>query len=195
MYCKNISPDNVILPRNRHIGKLTPLNYSNTSVDTVSINEIMHVVKTSTINADRTPLGIEKQPPCNTHENQQPLVSSLILPSEIQVHRQVPLSDAKISETTKLALNDLLQNFDPIISKKNNDIGQTDLIEMHIATRLDTTPTAACPYPLALKHHDFLKQEIKNLLDAGIICKSMSPWACPIVVVKKHTPEGSPKQF
>ena len=47
---------------------------------------------------------------------------------------------------------------------------------MHIATRL-----------LALKHHSFLKQEIKNLLDAGIIHKSMSLWASPIVVVK-NTP-------
>ena len=59
---------------------------------------------------------------------------------------------------------------------------------MHIATRPDASPVAAQPYPLALKHHDFLKQEIKNLLDAGIICKSMSPWASPILVVKKkHT--------
>ena len=63
---------------------------------------------------------------------------------------------------------------------------------MHIATRPDETPIATCLYPLALKHHDFLKQEIQNLLDAGIICKSMSLWASPIVVVKKHTPEGSP---
>ena len=54
---------------------------------------------------------------------------------------------------------------------------------MHIATRLDAVPVAAQPYPLALKHHKFLKQEIKNLLDAGIICKSVSPWASPIVVV------------
>ena len=62
-----------------------------------------------------------------------------------------------------------------------------DLIEMHIATRPDSTPVAAWPYPLALKYHDFLKQEIKNLLDAGIIHKSMSPWASPIIVVE-NTP-------
>ena len=33
---------------------------------------------------------------------------SLVMPSDIQVHRQVPLNDASISETTKLALNNLL---------------------------------------------------------------------------------------
>ena len=74
-----------------------------------------------------------------------------------------------------------------IISKSDNDIRQTDLIDMHIASRLDSTPVAARPHPLALKHHDFLKQEIKKLLDAGIICKSMSHWESPIIIVK-NTP-------
>ena len=87
-----------------------------------------------------------------------------------------------------------LKNYS-IISKSDNDIGQMDLIEMHIATRPDASPIASQPYPLALKHHDFLKQDIKNLLDTGIIHKSMPPLASPIVAVKKHTPEGSPQQF
>ena len=95
----------------------------------------------------------------------------------------------------KLAMHKLLKKCDSIISKSNNDIEQTDLIGMHITTRLDSTLVAAQPYPLALKHHNFLKQEIKNLLDAGIIHKSMSPWSSSIVVVKKHTCEGSSQQF
>ena len=66
---------------------------------------------------------------------------------------------------------------------------------MYIATKLDAAPVAVQPYPLAPKHHEFLKQEIKNLLDVGIICKSMSPWTSPIVVVKRQTLEGSPQQF
>ena len=70
-----------------------------------------------------------------------------------------------------------------------------DLTEVHIATRPDATPIAAHPYSIVLKHHDYLKQEIQKLLDTGIICKNMSPWASPIVVVKKHIPEGSPQQF
>ena len=61
----------------------------------------MNVVKQSTINADWTPLNNKKkQHSKKTHENQQLLFSSFILPSEIQVHRQVPLKDAKISQTT-----------------------------------------------------------------------------------------------
>ena len=60
----------------------------------------------------------------------------------------------------------------------------------------DAAQIVAHPHSLPLKHHDFIKkQEIKNLLDARIICKSMSPWASPIVVVKKHAPEGAPQQF
>ena len=85
----------------------------------------------------------------------------------------------------------MLWRYDVIISESDNDIGQTDLIQMHKATK----PDAAWPYPLAPKHHDLLKQEIKNLLDTRIICKSMSPWASPIVIVKKHTPKGAQQQF
>ena len=57
----------------------------------------------------------------------------------------------------------MLKKYDAI-SKSDIDIGQTDLIKMHIATKPNAAPTAARPYPLALKHHDFLKQEIKIYL-------------------------------
>ena len=107
------------------------------------------------------------------------------MPSNVLIHRQVPLNDTKISKETKTALYKLLQKYDTIILKCHIDIGQNDLIEIHIATRPDVAPGAAQPYPLALKHHDFFKQEMTNLLDTGIIHKSMSPWASPIVVVKK----------
>ena len=72
------------------------------------------------------------------------------MPSDIQVHRQVPINDANISEETKLALHKLLKRFDSIIPKSINDTGQTDLIEVHIAMRPDSAPVAGRPYPLAL---------------------------------------------
>ena len=72
------------------------------------------------------------------------------MPSDIQVHRQVPLNNANISEETKFALHKLLKKFDSIISKSDNDIVLLDLIEMHIATRPGSAWVAAQPYPLAL---------------------------------------------
>ena len=101
------------------------------------------------------------------------------MPGTIQIHRQVPLSNTKISKETKIKLHELLCRYKTIISKSNNNIGQTDLTQMYIAMRPNVAPIAAWPYPLALKHHDFLKQEIKNLLDAGIIQQSMSCWQIP----------------
>ena len=121
--------------------------------------------------------------------------TSVLMPSNVKIHRQVLLNITEIPQETKTTLYNLLQKYHTIILKSDNDIGQTDLIKMHIVTRPDAAPVAAPPYPLALKHREFLKQEIKNLLDAGVICKSMSPWAGPIVVVKKHTPEDSSQQF
>ena len=64
------------------------------------------------------------------------------MPSNLQVHRQVPLSNTKISGETNCAFYKLLQKYDAIISKSSTDIGQTDLIEMHIATRPDAAPVA-----------------------------------------------------
>ena len=51
----------------------------------------------------------------------------------------------------------LLHKYYTINSKSDNNVGKTDLIEMHIATRPDAASVAAWPYPLALKHHDFLE--------------------------------------
>ena len=77
----------------------------------------------------------------------------------------------------------------------DNDIGQTDLIQMHIPTKPDAAPIAAKPYLLALKHHYFLKQEIINVIYAGVIHKSMSSWASPMVIVRNHRHKCAPQQF
>ena len=49
----------------------------------------------------------------------------------------------------------------------------------------DSPPVSSRPYTLALKHHQWVQSEIETLERAGVITKSMSPWASPIVVVPK----------
>ena len=160
----------------------------------LSVNEVSHDINSNHIDAQWTQTDSYPSTSGKICSNSWPIPkTSVLMPSNVQIHRQVLLSNAKISKGIKTALYKLLQKCD-IILKSNNVKGQMDLIEMHIATGSDAAPVAAQPYPLVLKHHDFLKQEIKNSLGVEIICKSMSPWTSLIVVVKKHTPEGLPQQ-
>ena len=55
------------------------------------------------------------------------------------------------------------------MSKHSNDIGITHLEEMRIETDLELPPVASKPHPLLLKHHKIVKEEIGNLLEAGLI--------------------------
>ena len=48
-------------------------------------------------------------------------------------------------------------------------------------------------YTLPLKHYSWVQQEIETLEWAGVIKKSISPWASPIVVPKKSAPGEPPK--
>ena len=56
--------------------------------------------------------------------------------------------------------------------------------EMKINTDPNLPPMASKPYPLLLKHI-FLKEEIENLLEAGLIERSMSPYVTPIIVASR----------
>ena len=58
------------------------------------------------------------------------------------------------------------------------------LIKMSIDTG-DHPPIAKKPYTLAIKHHEWVKEEINKLLEAGVIRESHSSWSAPIVVVPK----------
>ena len=56
----------------------------------------------------------------------------------------------------------------------------------------DSPPLSSRPYTLALKHHQWVQDEIETLERAGVITKSMSPWASLIVVVPKKSQHGEP---
>ena len=62
--------------------------------------------------------------------------------------------------------------------------GRTDVVTHDIPTG-DARPVRLPPYRLAHKSQDFLREEIKTLLQQEIIEPSKSPWAAPIVLVAK----------
>ena len=57
----------------------------------------------------------------------------------------------------------------------SRDTELTYLEEMKIETDPKLSQVASKPYPLPLKHHTFVKEEIENLLKVGLIECSISP--------------------
>ena len=107
-------------------------------------------------------------------------------PADVSVHRKVDLADADISEQTKELFKQICEDYRDIFSTGSSDIGQTSLITMEVETG-DHKPICQKPYNLPLKHQDWVKQELDILEKAGIITRSMSPWASPIVIVPKKS--------
>ena len=50
----------------------------------------------------------------------------------------------------------------------------------------DNIPVSQIPYSLALKHVEWVRQELEALEKAGVITRSVSPWASPIVYSTKE---------
>ena len=112
-------------------------------------------------------------------------------PAEAPVHRKVLLEDKNISPKTQKAFNELCEKYDDIISKNSGDIGKTMLVEMEIDTG-NHPPIASKPYTLPLKHYEWVQKEIETLERAGIIERSILPWASPVVIVPKKSAPGEP---
>ena len=118
----------------------------------------------------------------------------LTSPADVPGPRKVDLQDADITPRTRSAFDALCEKYPKVFSKGNEDIGRTQLVTMDIDTG-DSPPVSSRPYTLALKHHKWVQEEIETLERAGIIAKSMSPWASPFVVVpKKSQPREPPKK-
>ena len=112
-------------------------------------------------------------------------------PADIDVHRKVELQDADVSEEHQNAFKELCNEFNDIFLVDLSDIGKTPLVEMGIDTR-DSPLITQKPYTLPLKHAEWVQKELGILEKVGVIVRSVSPWASPIVVMPKRTAPGEP---
>ena len=81
-------------------------------------------------------------------------------------------------------LDNLLGTFKDQFAKDEMTIGTTPLTQMSIDTG-DSDPVSQKPYPIAMKHYNWVKEEIDKLLEAGVIRNSHSSWSAPIIIVPK----------
>ena len=181
----NFSTDSVYLSKGEIMGFM-----QNQSLD---ISEI--VTETSTepstilLEEDNDIEGLKEWKRKIISENtERKFITSLV---DIEVHRKVELQDADMTEAQQNAFKELFNEFRDIFSIDSSDIGKTPLIEMEIDTG-NSPPITQKPYTLTLKHGTWVQKELAILEKAGVIVRSVSPWASPIVIVPKRTAPGKP---
>ena len=168
--------------RDIYLGKDTIVAFAREEDKTCDYLEINEIVQLSNIKKDISTKG--------KSITKSDLVFSL---AQVTKHRRVELKDQEISEETKQRFEKLKGKYPKLFSVNNEDIGQTNLITMHVDTG-DNPPICQKLYTLPLKHYSWVQQEIETLERAGVIKKSISPWASPIVMVpKKSVPGEAPR--
>ena len=128
---------------------------------------------------------------CESDEEDEVEKKFITSPADVGTQRKVKLQDAYITEADKVRFRSLCSEFKDIFSKSSEDIGHTPLVTMDINTG-DSPPVCQKPYSLPLKHVEWVQKELEILERAGVIKRSMSPWASPIVIVPKKTEPGEP---
>ena len=114
-------------------------------------------------------------------------------PADVLGHHKVHLQDKEISAVVHQRFEELCEEYGEAFFKHNEDIGRTKLVKMDIDTG-DSPPISSRPYTLPLKHYEWVQREIESL-EQGVIKKSMSNWASPIVIVPKlSAPREPPKR-
>ena len=112
-------------------------------------------------------------------------------PAQVTEHHCVELKDQEISPAIRNRSEVLKKEYSKVFLLNNQDIGCTSLVTMHVDMG-DSPPICQKPYTLPLKHYSWVQQEIETLECAGVIQKSISPWASPIIVVPKKSAPGEP---
>ena len=87
---------------------------------------------------------------------------------------------AAVQDNLKL----LLQEYESLFAKDKTTIATTPLTSMTLDTGT-SDPVSQKPYPVAMKHYQWVKEEIEKLLAAKVIGTNHSSWSAPIIVVPK----------
>ena len=180
----NLSSDQIYLSKGETVGFM--------QIQSLDISEIM--TKTSTkpspiMFEDDDKEVLDKQ---ERKRNKESIEKRFITsPANIDMHRKVELQDVYIIEEQQNAFKDLCTEFNDIFSTDSSDIGKTPLLEVEIDTG-DSLPITQKPYTLPLKHTAWVQRELEILEKTGVIVRSVSPWASPVVVVPKRTAPGEP---
>ena len=90
-------------------------------------------------------------------------------------------SDAALSQEEQNQVRSLVQEFSSTFSEKP---GRTTLMEHDIKLTTDT-PVCVKQYPLPYSKMQAVGDEVRSMIELGVIERSESPYCSPVIIVKK----------
>jgi transposase InsO family protein len=106
------------------------------------------------------------------------------LPEHLEELYDATIERENLEEVTRIGLRALLIKHQNLFAKNDTDLGRTTVVEHDILTG-DSPPIRQPPRrpPIALQPE--LDKELDKMLDAGVVSPGQSPWASPVVLVRK----------
>ena len=101
----------------------------------------------------------------------------------LEVPLQTPLS-ADLMKAQKEQFLAVLSHYSDILAKGDNDLGRTNVLKHQIETGV-AKPICQQARRVLLPHREKVHELLQDMLQRNIISPSKSPWASPIVLVKK----------
>ncbi|KAE9327482.1 hypothetical protein PR003_g16010 [Phytophthora rubi] len=105
----------------------------------------------------------------------------------LQAELKVDFSDSKLGDEQKELFSDLLGSFKDMFVETSMKPGRTDLLEFSIDTG-DSAPIKQRPYRVSKAEGDVMESEIQQYQELSLIRPSSSPWASPVLMIRK--PDG-----
>lgn len=96
----------------------------------------------------------------------------------------VPLDDSQFTVEQRERITQLLRKHQNVFSKYDEDYGFTDKV-LHVIPTGDAAPIRDRYSRIPPKLYQEVRELLGNMLDSGIISESSSPWAAPVVLVRK----------
>ncbi len=79
----------------------------------------------------------------------------------------------------------LLHQYHDVIALPGEPLGTTDTTEHKIRVKPDTKPVYMPAYRLTHSQRQVVDEQVKDMLDQGVIQQSRSPWKSPLFLVPK----------
>ena len=145
-------------------------------------NETAAVCDQVTVPSGSEPGGCENE----IHEQIRTVTTessdTIILPEHLQ--EMYEASSKNLTQDEAISVKTLLLKHASVFSKSRSDLGFCDIIPHRINTGL-APPIRIPPRRVPMTMKSAVDEEVQRLIDTNLVVKSKSPWAFPLVPIKK----------